>query len=64
MGMFKAFAMVLCAFLYIFNLEYPRKLEAKFLLIKKLFLQISDTSKVPSKVLKLMSDLEKRKYLV
>ena len=61
--MVKAFAMLLCVF-YIFNLEYPKKLEAKFLLIQKLFLRISGKCTVPSKVLKLMSDLKKRKELV
>ena len=62
--MFKAFAMLLCAF-YIFNLEYPKKLESTFLLIQKLFLRISDKCKVLSEVLvKLMSDLKKRKELV
>ena len=61
--MIKAFAMLLCVF-YIFNLEHPKKLEATFLLIEKLFLQISDKCKVPCKVLKLMSDLKKRKELV
>ena len=39
--MFKAFAMLLCIFFfftyfYIFNLEYPKKLEATFLLVQKL----------------------------
>ena len=58
--MVKAFAMLLCVF-YIFNLEYPKKLEATFLLIQKLFLRISDKCKVPSKVLKLMSDLKEKK---
>ena len=47
--MFKAFAMPLCAF-YIFNLEYPKKLESTFLLIQKLFLRISDKCKVLSEV--------------
>ena len=61
--MIKAFAMLLCVF-YIFNLEHPKKLEATFLLIEKLFLRISDKWKVPCKVLKLMSDLKKRKELV
>ena len=37
-------------FFYIFNLEYPKKLEATFLLIEKLFLRISDKCKVLSKV--------------
>ena len=61
--MVKAFAMLLCVF-YIFNLEYPKKLEATFLLIQKLFLRISDKRKMPSEVLKLMSDLKERKELV
>ena len=61
--MVKAFAMLLCVF-YIFNLEYPKKLEATFLLIQKLFLRISDKCKMPSEVLKLMSDLKERKELV
>ena len=61
--MIKVFAMLLCVF-YIVNLEYPKKLEATFLLIEKLFLRISDKCKVPCKVLKLMSDLKKRKELV
>ena len=36
--MFNAFAMLLYVFMYfcIFNLEYPRKLEATFLLIQNL----------------------------
>ena len=58
----KAFKMMLCAF-YIFNLEYPKKLEATFLLYQKLFLRINDKSKIPAKVLKLMSDLKKKKNL-
>ena len=61
--MIKAFAMFLCVF-FIFNLEYPKKLEATFLLIQELFLRIPDKCKVPSKVLKLMSDLKKRKELL
>ena len=61
--MAKAFAMLLCVF-YIFNLEHPKKLESTFLLLQKLFLRISNKCKVPSKVLKLMSDLKKRKELV
>ena len=40
--MFKAFAMLLCSFLHIFNFEYPKMLEATILLIQKLFLRISD----------------------
>ena len=35
---------------YIFNLEYPKKLESTFLLIQKLFLRISDKCKVLSEV--------------
>ena len=58
----KAFEMMLCAF-YIFNLEYPKKLEATFLLYQKLFLRINDKCKIPAKVLKLMSDLKKKKFI-
>ena len=61
--MVKAFVMLLCVF-HIFNLEYPKKLEATFLLIQKLFLRLLDKCQVSSKVLKLMSDLEKKKELV
>ena len=61
--MVKAFAMLLCVFC-IFNLEYPKKLEATFLLIQKLFLRISDKCKMPLEALKLMSDLKERKELV
>ena len=61
--MVKAFVMLLCVF-YIFNLEYPKKLKVTFLIIQKLFLRISDKCKMPSGVLKLMSDLKKRKELV
>ena len=59
--MVRALAMLLCVF-YIFNLEYPKKLEATSLLI--FFLRISDKCEVSSKELKLMSDLKKRKELV
>ena len=59
----KAFEMMLCAF-YIFNLEYPKKLEATFLLHQKLFLRINDKCKIPAKVLKLMSDLKKKKEFI
>ena len=58
-----AFEMMLCAF-YIFNLEYPKKLEATFLLYQKLFLRINDKCKIPAKVLKLMSDLKKEKEFI
>ena len=58
--MVRALAMLLCVF-YIFNLEYPKKLEATSLLI--FFLRISDKCEVSSKVLKLMSDLKKGKNL-
>ena len=59
--MVRALAMLLYVF-YIFNLEYPKKLEATSLLI--FFLRISDKCEVSSKELKLMSDLKKRKELV
>ena len=59
----KAFEIMLCAF-YIFNLEYPKKLEATFLLYQKLFLRINDKCKIPTKVLKLLSDLKKKKEFI
>ena len=48
--MFKAFAMLLCLFLYIQFAVCEKKLEATFLLIQKLFLPISDKRKVLSEV--------------
>ena len=54
----QAFALLLGAF-YVFNVEYPKKLEATLLFFQKLTLGISDRSKLPSKVLALMSNLKK-----
>ena len=54
----QAFALLLGAF-YIFNVEYPKKLEAMLLFFQRFILGISDRSKLPSKVLALMSNLQK-----
>ena len=54
----QAFALLLGAF-YVFNVEYPKKLEATLLFFQKFILGISDRSKLPSKVLTLMSNLKK-----
>ena len=54
----QAFALLLGAF-YVFNLEYPKKLEATLLFFQKFILGISDRSKLPSKVLILISNLKK-----
>ena len=54
----QAFALLLGAF-YVFNLEYPKKLEATLLFFQKFILGISDRSKLPSKVLTWMSNLKK-----
>ena len=54
----ETFTLLLGAF-YIFNVEYPKKLEATLLLFQKIILGISDRSKLPSKVLTLMSNLKK-----
>ena len=53
----QAFALLLGA-LYIFNVEYPKELEAT-LFFQKFILRISDRSKLRSKVLTLMSNLKK-----
>ena len=44
---------------YIFNLQYPPKLEATCFMIQKFLLRISDKSNSPSKVLKLISNIKK-----
>ena len=54
----QAFALLLGAF-YVFNVEYPKKLEATLLFFQKFILGISDRSKLPSKVLILISNLKK-----
>ena len=54
----QAFALLLGAF-YILNVEYPKKLEATLLFFQKFILGISGRSKLPSKVLTLMSNLKK-----
>ena len=54
----ETFTLLLGAF-YIFNVEYPKKLEATLLFFQKFILGISDRSKLPSKVLTLMSNLKK-----
>ena len=54
----ETFALLLSAF-YIFNVEYPKKLKATLLFFQKFVLGISDRSKLPSKVLTLMSNLKK-----
>ena len=54
----QAFALLLGAFC-IFNVEYPKKLEATLLFFQRFILGISDRSKLPSKVLALMSNLKK-----
>ena len=54
----QAFALLLGAF-YVFNVEYPKKLEATLLFFQKFTPGISDRSKLPSKVLTLMSNLKK-----
>ena len=52
------FALLLGAF-FVFNIEYPKKLETTLLFFQKFILGISDRSKLPSKVLTLMSNLQK-----
>ena len=54
----QAFALLLGAF-YVFNVEYPNKLEATLLFFQKFILDLSDRTKLPSKVLTLMSNLKK-----
>ena len=50
---------VLMASFYIFNLEYNSKLEGLFIFFQKLFLNMNNGQKTPSKVLKLISCLRK-----
>ena len=45
--------------LYFFNVEYPKTFEAALLFFQKFILGISERSKLPSKVLALMSNLKK-----
>ena len=57
-GFVQAFALLLGAF-YVFNVEYPNKLEATLLFFQKFILDLSARTKLPSKVLRLMSNHKK-----
>ena len=54
----QALALLLGAF-YVFNVEYPKTFEATLLFPQKFILGISERSKLPSKVLALMSNVKR-----
>ena len=55
----KSRALLISSF-YVFNVEYPSKVESKLTFIQKFFLNINDKSKTSDKVLKFMSVLKKK----
>ena len=52
------FGLMLASF-YIFNVEYPKKLEGSLMFLQKFLLGIGDETKTPQKVLQLMSKVKK-----
>ena len=52
------FSLMLASF-YIFNVQYPKKLEGSLLFFQKFLLGISDETKTPQKVLQLISKVKK-----
>ena len=55
----RAFAILMASF-YVFNVEYPKKLEGTLIFIQKFSLKTSDKQKSPKKVLRLISSLKTR----
>ena len=55
----KLMALLISSF-YVFNIEYPSKIENTLTFIQKFFLDINDKSKTSDKVLKFMSVLKKK----
>ena len=52
------FSLMLASF-YIFNVEYPKKLEGSLMFLQKFLLGMGDEIKTPQKVLQLMSKVTK-----
>ena len=52
------FGLMLASF-YIFNVEYPKKLEGSLMFLQKFLLGIGDETKTPQKVLQLISKVQK-----
>ena len=52
------FSLMLASF-YIFNVQYPKKLEGSLLFFQKFLLGIGDETKTPQKVLQLISKVKK-----
>ena len=52
------FGLMLASF-YIFNVEYPKKLEGSLMFLQKFLLGIGDETKTPQKVLQLISKVKK-----
>ena len=55
----KSMALLISSF-YVFNIEYPSKIENTLTFIQKFFLDINDKPKTSDKVLKFMSVLKKK----
>ena len=55
----KSMALLISSF-YVFNVEYPSKIENILTFIQKFFLNINEKSKTSDKVLKFMSVLKKK----
>ena len=55
----KSLVLLISSF-YVFNAEYPSKIENILTFIQKFFLDINDKSKTSDKVLKVMSVLKKK----
>ena len=55
----KSVALLISSF-YVFNVEYPSKVENTLIFIQKFFLNINDKSKTSDKVLRFMSVLKKK----
>ena len=51
------FGLMLASF-YIFNVEYPKKLEGSLMFLQKFLLGIGDETKTPQKVLQLISKVK------
>ena len=54
----RMFALLLASF-YIFNVEYPKKLEATMVFLQKYMLRIGDETKTPHKVLQYFAKIIK-----
>ena len=50
---------VMIALHYVFNVTYSKKIEATMILIRRLFLEIHDSQKIPSKVPSLICRIKK-----